>query len=399
MSLFGKKKEATTDSEIMLEALTWAKKRNDRKRGIRRRNAASGWKRFVDTRTFIVVGVLLVLVIADGVRRENTEFQATLSTFQGQVTVQDSDAANPTAAVLGEKLVDGNVVSTGDNASANLTFPDGSVLLVQPNSIMAIKLLEYNRGAAWRARAFYLKVGTVLAHVSPHFGHQSELKVYTPSSVAAVRGTIFSVTQDRVLDDTVVACAEGEVRVHGFSGDYVADVTAKTTCDVRRGAPPNRPGWMDPQQSAVLGDTILWQPPPNASKLQVFEYGVNQFLNAPLNILGIGKCGWALGAVDSARRSAAMEALKKLGQQLEGNGEYPTYLNPGTLAELNMDPAARKQILDQLYGNAIDRYIPESGRDYLIYARARDKDRTAFKLTTHGLEFCTKEESDALNQF
>jgi hypothetical protein len=364
-----------------------------------RRKMGGGWKRFFDRRMLVGLGIILVLIIADGVRRENREFEATLSTFSGQVWVQATDAANPAAAVLGEKLGDGNVVSTGTAGSANLTFPDGSVLVVEPSSIMAIKLLEYNRGAAWRARSFYLKVGTLLTHVSGHFGHQSEWKVYTPSSVAAVRGTVFSVTQERATDTSQVACDEGVVAVRGFTGDPVY-VTASAACTVPLGGPANKPAWMQAQEQAPFGNTILWQPPPNASKLQRFEYGVNQFLNAPLNILGIGKCGWALGAVESTRRSAAMEALRRLQQQLEGNGQYPAYLNLATLEELNMDPQARQQILDQLYGNALDSYTPvEGGRDYLIYARARDKDRTAYKLTSYGVTFCTKAESDALNQF
>jgi hypothetical protein len=398
MQLFGKKKKPQSDTDMLLAALGGVKKRQDRKGGIMRRKMGGGWKRFLDGRVLVVLGIILILCIADGVRRENQEFETTLSTFTGQAWVQEAESTNPTAAVLGEKLVDGNVVSTGPNGSATLVFPDGSLVVLGPSSIMTVKLLEYSRGGAWRARAFYLKVGSVFAHVSPNFGHQSEWKVYTPSSVAAVRGTVFSVTQERTTDTSQVACAEGVVAVRGFTGDAV-QVVAQAACSVPRGFPANRPAWMEAQQQSEFGGSILWQPAPNASKLQLVEYGVNQFLNGPLNILGIGKCGWAIGAVDSARRSATMEALRRLQQQLEGNGEYPLYLNPATLEELNMDPVARKQILDQFYGTAIDRYLPASGRDYLIYVRSRDADRTAFKLTSHGVQFCSKEEADMLNQF
>ena len=57
------------------------------------------------------LGIILVLVIADGVRRENQEFETTLSTFSGGVWVQEAEATNPAPAVIGEKLVDGNVGS------------------------------------------------------------------------------------------------------------------------------------------------------------------------------------------------------------------------------------------------------------------------------------------------
>lgn len=398
MGLFGKKSKAKSDADILLDALGGVKKREERKRRVMFRKMSGGWKRFLDSRILIGLGVILVLFIGDGVRRENREFEATLAAMTGQVWVQETDTAPMAPAVTGEKLTDGNVVVTGTGAEATLSFADGSVLIVGPGSSMTVKLLEYNRGAAWRSRAFYVKVGTVWAKVSQNFGKGSTMKVYTPSSVAAVRGTTFYVYQARSGAESEIACAEGEVRVRGFTGVPVY-LSQGAVANVTRGRPPNRPAWMSTRETESFMNSVLWRPPPNASKLQVFEYAINQFLNAPLNILGIGKCGWALGAVDSTRRSAAMEAMRRLQIHLEGNAEYPAYVNPATLEELGLDWLARKQILDQLYGNAIDRYIPASGRDYTIYARARDKNRTALKLTSHGVVFCTKDEAAALEDF
>ena len=398
MGLFGKKQKPKSDSDILLAALGGVKKSEARKKRTMFRKMGGGWKRFLNARILIGVGIILALIIADGVRRENKEFEATLTQMNGPVSVQEAEGAALSPAVLGTKLVDGNVVVTGALGSAHLSFPDGSLLLVGADSSLAVKLLEYNRGAAWRGRSFYLKNGFVSAQVSPHFGQQSELKVYTPSSVAAVRGTVFYVYQARGGDDSQIACAEGAVRVRGFTGEPLTVVT-KAVVDVRRGQPPNKPAWMTPQQQSSLLDSWLWRPPAGASTLQKLEFGVNQFLNAPLNILGIGKCGWAVGAVDSARRSAAMVALRRLQGALEGFTSYPIYVNPATLEELNLPPRDRGQILDNLYGNAIDRYLPQSGRDYLVYARARDKARTAFKLTSYGVEFCTAEEAAALQGF
>lgn len=398
MGLFRKQPQAKSDAEILVEALAGVKKREDRKRGIMRRKMGGGWKRFLDWRILGALLVVLILFIADGVKRENQEFEATVSKLTGQVWVQESENANPAPAVQGEKLVDGNVVTTAPNGSATLGFPDGSLIIVGPGSMMTVKLLEYSRGGGWRSRAFYVKVGMVMAKVTPNFGKRSSLKVYTPSSVAAVRGTTFYVAQARSGEMSQVGCGEGEVMVRGFTGEPQLLVQS-AVCSVQRGTAPNRPAWMDATQLQQFGDSVLWQPPPHAGKLQLFEYGLNQFLAAPLNVLGIGKCGWAVGAVESARRSAAMTALTKLQQQLEGSAEYPTYINPATLEEVTLDPLVRKQILDQLHGNALDRYIPMGGRDYLIYARGRDKARTAYKLTSHGVEFCTADEAAALNEY
>ncbi len=398
MKLFAKKQKPKSDSDILLGALGGVKQREDRKQRTMFRKMGGGWKRLLDTRLLIGLGIILALIIGDGVRRENREFEATLTQVTGQVWVQEAEGAGRAPAVLGEKLVDGNLVATGAASAAHLSFPDGSLIMVGPDSSLTVKLLEYNRGAAWRGRSFYLKTGFISAQVSANFGKQSEMKIYTPSSVAAVRGTVFYVYQARGGDESQIACADGEVRVRGFTGQPVT-LVQKAVTDVRRGQPPNRPTWMNAQQQASLLDSWLWRPPPGASKLQKFEFGVNQFLNAPLNILGIGKCGWAVGAVDSARRSAAMVALRRLQGHLEGFASYPLYINPATLEELNLPLRDRQQVLNNLYGDAIDQYVPQGGRDYLVYARARDKARTAFKLTSYGVDFCTAEEAAALQEF
>ena len=135
--------------------------------------------------------------------------------------VSESEQVRGAPATVHQRLVDGSVVGTGPNSSATLTFADGSVLVVGPESLMTVKLLEYNRGGAWRMRSFYLKVGRLWGSVSPNFGKDSQLRVYTPASVAAVRGTIFMVEQARAGDLSTVACAQGDMAVAGFSGNPV----------------------------------------------------------------------------------------------------------------------------------------------------------------------------------
>ncbi len=398
MQLFGRKaSKPKTDAQMLLEALGGVKQREERKQKALARKMGGGWKRFLDRRILLGLGLVLVALIADGVRRENQEFEATITELAGQVSVQEREGASRAPAVVKSKLVDGNIISTGPNSAATLSFPDGSVLLVGPATSMTVKLLEYNRGGAWRGRSFYVKLGQIWATVSPHFGQKSELKVYTPSSVAAVRGTTFYVAQSRAGDQSEIACADGSVRVSGLVGNPT-EVPAGAFCAVTRGAPARRPAPMTAaQQQTGFGYGALWQPPPGASRLQIVEYAVNQFLNAPLTVLGIGKCGWAFGAIDTTRRTAAMEALRRLRIHLETAAQYPPYLNLATLEELGLPARERNQVLEQLHGRALDRYYClAGGRDFLIYARARDKARTMFKLTTYGVEPATREEAEAI---
>jgi hypothetical protein len=393
--LWGRKPKPKNETEMLLQALKGAKQHSEKVQIARHRKlSVSQWRRLLDRRIWIALGLILVAVLADGVRRENREFEATLTALQGQASVATDEDANPVAAVVGTKLLDGNVLRTGEASTASLSFADGSLLVVGPEAQMTVRLLEYNRGGAWRSRAFYLKVGQIWATVSHNFGHGSEMKIYTPASVAAVRGTVFAMNQDRDGQKCDLACADGTVRASGLVG-LPTNVPAGTRCSIERGQPAPLPTLYtrDEQQALGFGYGALWEPPPGASRLQTDEYAVCQFLNAPMTILGLGKCGWAFGAIDATRRSAALEALRRLNLHLSGTAEFPPVLNIATLEELNLAPQERDEILNQFDGCALTRYIAiNGGKDFIIYARARDVARTMYKLTQIGVERVSAEE-------
>lgn len=396
--LWGQKKKPKTDAEMLLEALSQEKKHLSDVKRARERKTRGRWWEIVDRRILIGLGLLLAVVIADGVRRENMEFAATLTNFQGSVSVAPDYETAPVYATLKAQLVDGNVLRTGEKSSATLSFPDGSLVLVGPSSELTVRLLEYNRGGAWRGRSFYLKVGRLWAKVAPGFGKGSEMKVFTPTSVAAVRGTVFAMEQDRAGTSCLLACAEGTVRCAGLVGKPVS-VDAGSKTEIRHGEAPKLPlaYTRDEQQALGFGMGALWSPPPEASRLQKFEYALNQMLNAPMTVLGIGKCGWAFGAIDSARRSAAQEALRRLNLHLSGTADFPPLLDVATLKELGLHPKERDKILAQFDGNALLRYYSlNNGRDFVIYARARDVARTTYKLTQVGIERVSREEAEQL---
>jgi len=211
------------------------------------------------------------------------------------------------------------------------------------------------------------------------------MKVYTPSAVAAVRGTQYAVTYDPQRRRTTVQCNEGYVTSEGFvgQGTWVGQ-GGQTSVDY--GAPPTPAAWMAVQDKSSFAQALLNKPIPPELWLKTFELTVTQVLDAPLSILGIGKSSWARGAADIARRAACMEQLRRLQQLLE-DVRYPNFVNPATLEELNvLAPAEARRILSAFQGDALVRYETTSGgQSYRILARARDKKRTLFELTPTGV--------------
>jgi len=382
--LFAKKKKPKSEEEMLADALAAVKKDQERKTRTRRKKYRRWWPEWLDRRVVIGLAIVLFAIIADGVRREDLEFYATVTKVYGRVYVQSSATARSEPLEVGARLADRNVVQTDSGSSVVLEFPDGSVITVAPDSRLVVKMIEYSRGGAWRGRSFFLSVGQVWARVSPRFGKGSEMRVYTPSSVAAVRGTTFSVYQPARGQATSIQCAQGMVSAVGFRGAPIL-VPANTVTSVSVGQAAQRPRRLARDQQWSFNQMDLTKPIPPEYWLETFELTITQLLDAPLTILGIGKCSWGVGSADFARRAATLEGLRLLHQHLEGDITYPQYVNPATLAEVGLSGEHARRILSVFHGDALELYRPLADqRGFIVFVHSRDKARTPYKLTSYG---------------
>lgn len=388
--MFGRKKKvskAQTDEEMLLEALGQMEVQETKRAKMRgKRFSARAWlPAWLEGRVVAGILVILVIIIADGVRRENEEFVATLTGITGTVTVAQTEEAPAVPATINQKLVDDMVVRTGAASSATIEFPDGSASTLDQNSALLIKLMEYSRAGRWRTRSFYLLAGRMWSNVGQYFGPQSEMKIHTPSAVAAVRGTQYAVSYDPAKNQTIIQCNDGYVTAEGFTGQSLW-VGQGGQSVVGYGAPPSAPDWMSPEAKQSFAQEAMYKVARPPSWIKTAELTVTQIFDAPLSILGIGKCSWARGAADFARLSAAMTGLRYIMQFMEGYERYPAFVNPATLEELSIPYKEARRILLNFDGEALAKYECLSGRSYRITVRARDKRRTTFIMTPTGIE-------------
>ena len=388
LPFFKKKEQPKTDAEMLAQAFEEVGSQQ-KKRTVRKRRSVL-WRKYANPRILIVLAIVAVVFIADGVRRENMEFYATVSelTGVGMVMLSANEAQEPLA--LEQQIADGGAVTTGTNCFVSLDFPDGSVVTLGPSSQLVVELLEYNRGGMWRGRAFTLNAGHMWARVSEKFGQDSRCRVHTPSSVAAVRGTRFHMFYDPNRSETSVSCNDGIVAVDGFQGRS-ATVAGGGATSVTYGAEPSGVGAMDNQTRQSFS-----QPAMNAviepdSWMKRTTMKLTSILDLPLSLLGIGKSSWAIGAADFARTNAAMEAMRRIQTAIEGYPTYPEFVDPFTLAELDFRPQDALRILKNLDGRSLVKY-ERSGQGFVMYARARDNARTPIMLTHIGPEWITEEE-------
>jgi hypothetical protein len=113
----------------------------------------------------------------------------------GDVRVERAGAKLPVTVGMG--LIASDVIVTGADGSAGITFTDNSLVSVGPGSVFAID--KYSFDTTTHAGEFQgsLKQGR-LAAVSGKMVKQSpeSMKIRTPSSIMGVRGTEFVVQVD-----------------------------------------------------------------------------------------------------------------------------------------------------------------------------------------------------------
>ncbi|HEX7606393.1 MAG TPA: FecR family protein [Usitatibacter sp.] len=109
-------------------------------------------------------------------------------------SVQIQRGAEKMAAAVGSGVQASDVIVTGADSSAGITFSDNSLVSVGPNSVFAIDKYQFDTTTHQGEFEGNLKQGR-LAAISGKMVKQSpeSMKVRTPSAIMGVRGTEFVV--------------------------------------------------------------------------------------------------------------------------------------------------------------------------------------------------------------
>ncbi|MBN8215341.1 MAG: FecR domain-containing protein [Spirochaetes bacterium] len=133
----------------------------------------------------------------------------TITSLKGRVSIQSgSDAAKP--AAVKQEVKEGDYLTTQADGEAVITLTTGTVMKVGPETRMKINKSKVTSGDGNQFSVGLTK-GSISAKVSKLKTASDSFNVYTPTSVAGVRGTDFSVAAG-VDGSTRVQVAEGEVQ-------------------------------------------------------------------------------------------------------------------------------------------------------------------------------------------
>ncbi len=183
----------------------------------------------------LLLGLSASLFTACSKERKDSEARAMTTFVIGTVTLERrGEPARPIHHK--EELKQGDVVKTGPNSMLVVQLGEDSVIKIESSTTLAMSQLLFPGD-----KQLNLEQGRMFTRVR-HLGKESTFKVYTKTSLAAVRGTEFSVTADK--NRSVVAVNEGTVAVRKIeAGREAAEEkeVPKGTAAVVKGAVTTRP--------------------------------------------------------------------------------------------------------------------------------------------------------------
>ncbi|PIU61793.1 MAG: hypothetical protein COS85_20300 [Armatimonadetes bacterium CG07_land_8_20_14_0_80_59_28] len=154
-------------------------------------------------------------------------------------------------------LKEGDDIYTDPNSAALLKLSDESVVKLASNTHLRLDQIDQSRTGHPMSRLL-LRAGRVYAKVEAALGAFNKFEVETPTAVAAVRGTMWSVSSTETKD--YVSVHEGVVDV-ASAGSQVS-VGAGSETSVPRNAPPVQPREMsEAERSAWLREVPVLESP------------------------------------------------------------------------------------------------------------------------------------------
>jgi hypothetical protein len=215
-------------------------------------------------------------------------------------------------------LTSGTLIRVGDevishSGSTTIELADGSTMRLSPNSRLAFnRLTRYGKSGMADTR-LRLNDGELETRVEPFVEDGSRFEIETPSAVAAVRGTMFTLKTDatgtdlRVTEGRVAFGPTGKTRV--IPRGYSARVSSGRSDDINiRRLPPAPTINPMPTQLTQLPETLSWEPNgASRYRVNVFEADTGRWLqsanlediNYNLDLLDNGNYQVQLAALDS----------------------------------------------------------------------------------------------------
>jgi hypothetical protein len=161
----------------------------------------------------------------------------TVNFIKGNVEVQSGENRAWTTLRLNDRLKEGSRIRTGDESTVEIVFENGDSFLQSPNSNSGLSAARKMEGHHTLYK-WFLGAGRTITKIKSATGRESRFEIETPSSICAVRGTVFRTAVDPA-DSTRSEVLQGIVDVEGMNQKVKLQEGEGTL--VKKGGPPMPP--------------------------------------------------------------------------------------------------------------------------------------------------------------
>ncbi|HQE59713.1 MAG TPA: FecR family protein, partial [Spirochaetota bacterium] len=151
---------------------------------------------------YLLLSVILTVAVFSSCTKKEEEFAVAVSFVIGDVS------RNGVQLAIGEEILEGDIVTTGSSSSCDVKS-GGSIIRIKEKSVMKFSKMNFSDGN--ENTVFALDQGKLLCKPKKLLKDDSFI-VKTPTAVAAVRGTQFTVETD-IKKTTRINVYDGKVKV------------------------------------------------------------------------------------------------------------------------------------------------------------------------------------------
>jgi len=184
----------------------------------------------------VCIWLALALVLSFGLVGCGQSYTLTMvSTSGGNVSVMKEGTAIWTEAQVGMSLEPGDIIKSGDNSSAEITFLDGSTIELEAGTEIEVISLDISTETDSSTIRLKQTIGSIIFRVTKIVDPASRYEVETPTGAVAVRGSAMQIT---VIEDGTTWATNLEGDIWAVAQGVELQIPEGRQCIIRLGQPP-----------------------------------------------------------------------------------------------------------------------------------------------------------------
>lgn len=157
------------------------------------------------------------------------------STSGGNVSVMKEGTTIWTEGQAGMSLEPGDIIKSGADSSAEITFLDGSTIELQAGTEVEVVTLSISTGSGSATIGLKQTIGSIIFRVTRIVDPASRYEVETPAGVVAIRGSAVEIT---VTEDGTTQACNLEGNIWAIARGVELQIPEGECCVIRPDQPP-----------------------------------------------------------------------------------------------------------------------------------------------------------------